>query len=100
MADDSKVKEAVEWYSKTRGLYETLAKKVEITVREILKSKGVNYHSITSRPKSISRMHACTPKKGEVSGDVSSLHLKFVLYFSYIIYEAVPFFNLTLDPRA
>lgn len=50
----SKAKEAVGWYSKNRVIYQTLAKKVEFIVREILESKSINYHSITSRAKPIS----------------------------------------------
>lgn len=55
MADPSKVKEAVEWYSKTNAQFEALAKKVESIIREVLDFRGVNYHSVTSRAKSISR---------------------------------------------
>lgn len=51
MADDSKVREAVEWFSKNRVIYEALSKKAESIVYEILKSEKFNYHSITSRCK-------------------------------------------------
>lgn len=55
MARASKVEEAVEWYSRTRIVYEALAKKVESIVKEIVDSKNVNYQSVTSRAKSIVR---------------------------------------------
>lgn len=55
MADDLKAKEAVEWYSKNRVVYEALAEKVKSIIREILDSKNINYHSITCRAKSIAR---------------------------------------------
>ena len=55
MADASKVEKAVEWYSRTRIVYEALAKKVESIVQEILESENINYHSVTSRAKSIPR---------------------------------------------
>ena len=63
MADASKVKQAVEWYSKTKILYEALAKKVESIVREILKSKDINYYRVTSRAKSIPRYEEKASKK-------------------------------------
>lgn len=53
MANPSKVKEAVDWYSTTRVQFETLAKKVELIIKETLESNHVNYHSITSRAKEI-----------------------------------------------
>lgn len=55
MIDSKKVKKAVEWYSQNKHLYEALAKKVESVVEEILESRNLNYHSITSRVKSIPR---------------------------------------------
>lgn len=63
MADASKVKQAVEWYSKTKIVHEALAKKVESIVREILESKDINYYSINSRAKSLSRYQEKASKK-------------------------------------
>ncbi len=48
-----KAKGAVESYSKNRAIYEALASRVESIIREILESKGINYHSISSRAKPI-----------------------------------------------
>lgn len=48
-----KVKEAVDWFSANRFKYGVLASKVEVTIREVLDSKKINYHSIGSRAKSI-----------------------------------------------
>ncbi len=53
MADVSKVKEAVEWYSQNRPFYQVLANKVESIVREILGSEKINYHSVSSRAKEL-----------------------------------------------
>jgi ppGpp synthetase/RelA/SpoT-type nucleotidyltranferase len=53
MEANQKVNEAVEWYSKNRFIYEALANRVESIVREILESQEINYHSISSRAKSI-----------------------------------------------
>jgi putative GTP pyrophosphokinase len=55
MADPSRVREAVAWYSKRRFVYEALAKKVESIIRELLESENVSYHSVTCRAKSIPR---------------------------------------------
>lgn len=54
MINPQKVEKAVEWYSKNRVIYQALARKVESIIREILESKSINYHSITSRAKTIS----------------------------------------------
>lgn len=51
MTDSSKALEAVEWYSKNRIIYEALARKVASIIEEILKPKGINYHSISKRAK-------------------------------------------------
>ena len=48
-----KVKEAIDWYSKNKVIYQALARKVESILREILDSLGINYYSVSSRPKSI-----------------------------------------------
>lgn len=48
-----KAREAVEWYVKNRVLYQALAKKVESILREILELNKINYHSISSRAKTI-----------------------------------------------
>ena len=53
MMINPKVKEAVEWYSKNRALYQALAKRVESIVRQILEFQKINYHSITSRAKTM-----------------------------------------------
>lgn len=53
MATKTEVEEAVEWYSERISLYATLARRVESIVREVLDSKEINYHSVTSRVKSI-----------------------------------------------
>ena len=53
MAISPKVREAVEWYAKNRGIYEALAKRVESILQEILDYKKINYYSINSRPKTV-----------------------------------------------
>lgn len=53
MSSNPKVQAAVEWYSKNSFLYEALAGRVESIIREVLELRKINYHSITSRPKSI-----------------------------------------------
>jgi putative GTP pyrophosphokinase len=55
LATKSKIEEAVEWYNANFPLYEALASRVESIVREILKQKKVNYHSITFRAKAIEK---------------------------------------------
>lgn len=53
MATNSKAKAAVEWYSKNRFIYQALANRVASIIEEILKSKDINYHSISKRAKSL-----------------------------------------------
>lgn len=44
---------ATEWYEQNRPLYESLAQKVENIITENLEQKGIQYHSVTSRGKSL-----------------------------------------------
>jgi len=62
MGKKPKITEAVEWYSRNRVLYQALAEKVESIVREILDAKEINYHSITSRAKTIDSYRKKTEK--------------------------------------
>jgi len=55
METNLKLREAVEWYINTRPLYEMLAKKVELILREILDANKINYYSISSRAKAVER---------------------------------------------
>jgi ppGpp synthetase/RelA/SpoT-type nucleotidyltranferase len=50
---DKKIDVAVEWYKTHRGSYEALSKKVESIIKEVLDHEGINYHSVTSRPKTV-----------------------------------------------
>ena len=43
----------VKWYEENRPKYESLAHKVEDIIMENLDQKNIQYHSITSRPKSV-----------------------------------------------
>ncbi len=45
--------EAVKWYEENKPKYELLARKVEDIITENIKQKNIQYHSITSRPKSV-----------------------------------------------
>ena len=53
MSSTNKVKEAVEWYSEKRPIFEALADRVKSIITEILDSRKIVYHSITSRAKGI-----------------------------------------------
>ena len=55
MAAKTKIEEAVEWYRAYSHLYEELALLVESVLKEMLKQKKVNYHSITHRAKTVER---------------------------------------------
>ena len=44
---------AIKWYQEKRPLYESLARKVEDIIKEYLEQKGIQYHSVTSRGKSL-----------------------------------------------
>lgn len=48
-----KVREAVDWYSQNRPLYQALAKRAAVIVREVLQTNKLNYHSITYRAKTL-----------------------------------------------
>lgn len=50
---DKTIDVAVEWYKTHRGSYEALSEKVERIIIEVLDNKGINYHSVTSRPKTV-----------------------------------------------
>lgn len=44
---------AIKWYRKNRSLYKSLASKVEEIIRENLEQRKLQYHSVTSRGKSL-----------------------------------------------
>ncbi len=44
---------AIKWYEENRPLYDSLAQKVEDIIKENLEQKSIQYHSVTSRPKSL-----------------------------------------------
>lgn len=48
-----RVQEAVQWYAERRLIYEALASKVEAILREVLSTRSIDYHSISSRAKSL-----------------------------------------------
>lgn len=49
MADPSEVKEAVDWYSKRRVVYEASANNLRSIIQELLESQSVTYHSIIQK---------------------------------------------------
>jgi len=53
MATSLKVKEAVEWYTRNRGIYEALARKVKFILQEVLDYRRINYYSINNRAKKV-----------------------------------------------
>jgi putative GTP pyrophosphokinase len=67
-----KVKEAVDCFSANRSKYADLANKVESVVKELLDSKKINYHSISSRVKSIDS-YARKASKDEYKNPVSEI---------------------------
>jgi putative GTP pyrophosphokinase len=44
---------AIKWYEENRPKYVLLARKVEGIIKENLEQKRIQYHSVTSRPKSL-----------------------------------------------
>lgn len=54
--------EVVDWYIKNRPVYKQLANKVEILLSEMFESKGVSYHMITSRAKTVESL------QGKIAG--------------------------------
>lgn len=67
-----KTKEAVDWFSANRSQYALLASKVESVVKELLDSKKIIYHSISSRAKSIDS-YARKASKDEYKNPVSEI---------------------------
>ncbi len=63
LENKSKIEEAVEWYTSNFSVYKDLASKVESIVKDILKKKNVNYHSVTSRLKEIPEYKEKASKK-------------------------------------
>ncbi len=53
MAEDIKVKKAVNWYKNNRERYKELANNVENIIKEMLIEKDIYYHSIASRAKQV-----------------------------------------------
>jgi ppGpp synthetase/RelA/SpoT-type nucleotidyltranferase len=53
MESNPKVKEAVDWYSQNRAIYEALCGRVGSIIQEVLALEKINYYSVTSRAKSI-----------------------------------------------
>jgi len=53
MAEDIKVKKAVDWYKNNRERYKELANNVENIIKEMLIEKDIYYHSIASRAKQV-----------------------------------------------
>lgn len=72
MVPSPKTKEAVDWFSSNRSKYEVFASKVESVVKELLDSKKINYHSISSRAKSIDS-YARKASKEEYKNPVSEI---------------------------
>mgnify|MGYP004534824069 CR=1 FL=1 len=51
MANDEKVKEALQWYDKNKKLYEKCAENEKDIIEKILMNREIPYHSITYRVK-------------------------------------------------
>ena len=54
MSIHPKIKKAVEWYSKNRPLFDSLAIKIESIIKENLRLNKVDYYRISSRAKTVS----------------------------------------------
>ncbi len=55
MGEKNKVNEAVELYRGNFESYKDLALAVDNIIRQVLDQQGINYHSITNRPKEVER---------------------------------------------
>jgi len=63
---------AIKWYRKNRSLYTSLADKVEAIVRENLDQSKVQYHSVTSRRKSL-RSFTDKAKSGKYAEPINEI---------------------------
>jgi ppGpp synthetase/RelA/SpoT-type nucleotidyltranferase len=78
---NQKVEEAVKWYSKNRFLYEALSKRVELILEEVLAKNGINYHSISSRTKSLESYQSKASKyKEPISGIMDMAGVRVITY--------------------
>lgn len=70
-----KVKEAVEWYSQNKGIYEALCRRVESIIKEVLDLEKINYYSVASRAKSIEsyRLKASKPKYRDPCSEIMDM---------------------------
>lgn len=76
------VNEAVKWYARNKAVYYALAKKAGIIVREILKSNGINFQSITSRAKKVSSCRKKAPKYREPRSEIMDMAgVRIITYF-------------------
>ena len=89
MADKSKIEEAVEWYQSNYSLYESLSRCVESLVKTILDHKGVNYHDITCRTKSIDRYREKASKEKYTDPKSEIMDMAGVRIITYISSDAM-----------
>lgn len=75
MESKPKVKEAVEWYSQNKVIYEALCRRVESIIKEVLDLEKINYYSVTSRAKSIEsyRLKASKPKYRDPCAEIMDM---------------------------
>ena len=75
MESKPKVKEAVEWYIQNKAIYEALCKRVEPIIKEVLELDKINYHSVTSRAKSIEsyKLKASKPKYRDPCSEIMDM---------------------------
>jgi ppGpp synthetase/RelA/SpoT-type nucleotidyltranferase len=75
MGSNLKVKEAVDWYAKNRFIYEAVCTRVEAIIEEVLNLEKINYHSVTSRAKSVEsyRLKALKGKYKEPKSEIMDM---------------------------
>jgi ppGpp synthetase/RelA/SpoT-type nucleotidyltranferase len=75
MESKPKVKEAVEWYIQNKVIYEALCERVESIIKEVLDLEKINYHSVTSRAKSIEsyKLKASKPKYRDPCSEIMDM---------------------------
>jgi putative GTP pyrophosphokinase len=75
MESKPKVKEAVDWYSQNKVIYEALCRRAESIIKEVLDLENINYQSVTSRAKSIEsyKLKASKPKYRDPCSEIMDM---------------------------
>lgn len=92
-----KTREAIEWYSQMRPIYQALASKIESILRDVVDAASINYYTISSRAKTIDSYERKASQDGYKDPRIEIMDNAGVRVITYTQSDAMRVANLVRD---